>query len=95
MRRVSHGISDQMCIQCLPGTSSSDGAQSGTPGSSREPSEDRSGEFSREPSPSEPPEDPEVAAQRRLQDDVTLMQATKIRAQRAVKVHMNPVLVYT
>jgi hypothetical protein len=41
---------------------------------------------SREASPSEPPEDPELAAQRRLQEDVVLMQATKIRAQRATKV---------
>lgn len=56
------------------------GSTSGSGGSERSPGS------SREASPSEPPEDPEAAAQRRLREDVVLMRATKIRAQRATKV---------
>jgi hypothetical protein len=58
-----------------------DGSTSGSDGSERSP-----GGSSREASPSEPPEDPEAAAERRLREDVVLMRATKIRAQRATKV---------
>lgn len=57
-----------------------DDSTSGSAGSERS-----LGGSSREASPSAPPEDPEAAAQRRLREDVVLMRATKIRAQRATK----------
>lgn len=57
-------------------------------GGSEGDSDDNSEGEESEREPSGTPEDPEVAAQRRLEEDVVLMQATKIRAQRAVKVEM-------
>lgn len=78
------------------GGSDSGGGSGGglDPNSGRSPDRDSdnsggsggSGGSSREASPLEPLEDPEVAAERRLQEDVVLMRALQIQATRSIKV---------